>query len=172
MKNRMKRMLFCLVLAFVLSACSAGNGAESTPGEKVFSLYVLNHDKTAVVPEDYEMKNGGRETAAAVEEVLGALQAAPGNLDHIAPISDNAVLREYRLEGNLLTLDFDVRYLDMDPATEALTRAAIVLSVTGIDGVEGVLFLVSGTALMKNETEPVGVMHADSFVLSGTLSNE
>lgn len=166
MKKKPVRLLLCLLLMLSVSGCARSAGAGSTLPEGGFPLYVLNHDRTAVVRETFVLQADPQDVSATVQEVADALHAVPVGKDHASPISENVVLREFRLEGGLLTLDFDVRYLDLDPSTEALTRAAIVLSFTGIDGVDSVLFLVSGTALMKNETDPVGVMHADSFVLS------
>ena len=152
-----------------LSACHAGSDDNGALPDGACRLYLLNHDRTAVVQETHTVSTDRTDVMAVVEDIANALQSAPVNKEHLAPVSEDAILREYHLEEGLLTLDFDVRYLDMDFATEAVTRAAIVLSFTGIDGVDGVLFLVSGTALMKNETDPVGVMTAESFVLSDRM---
>ena len=164
MRNRGILFVLCLLLALSVSACAAMGSREDALPDGAFRLYVLNHDHTEVLPEAYALQADLSDPLSVVEETVHALQSAPADKEHVSPFSEDVVLHEYRLEDGLLTLDFDVRYLDPDPATEALTRAAIVLTLTQIEGVDGVLFLVSGTALMKNDTEPVGVMYADSFV--------
>ena len=166
MKQYGRRFLCIQMLALLLCACVPVAPAAAPLPEGASRICLLDHEKTAVAPEAFVFTADASDPYARVAEMADALRTPPKDNNRIAPLTEQAVLLEFRLEDGLLTLDFDVRYLEQDPATEALTRAAIVLSFTGIDGVDGVLFLVSGTALMKNETEPVGVMHADSFLMS------
>lgn len=166
MKNNAKLFFILLVTVLLVAGCGTGAQTAEPLPDGAFRVYMLDHDRTSVVAEAYTVRADRSDVPAVVDEVALALQSAPREKDHLAPVTEDVVLREYHMEDCLLTLDFDVRYLDLDPATEALTRAAIVLSFTQIDGVDGVLFLVSGTALMKDEAAPVGVMTADSFLIS------
>ena len=129
-------------------------------------LYYPDGDLLSIVSEAHEVQADVSDPQAVVEEVLVALHTNTKRQAALSSVSEFIVLREYRMEGDLLTLDYDVRYPDMDPVTEVLYRASMVQTLTGIEGVDSVLFLVSGTSLMKDETTPVGVMHADSFVIS------
>ena len=166
MRRGRRLLIVNLLFLLLVTACAQQTEAPASLPDGALYLYYPDREKTTMTAVVYEPQADRSDAEAVVEEVAAALQTSPREKEHVAPISEDVVLREYHLEDGLLTLDFDVRYLDQDPATEVLTRAAIVLSFTGIDGVDHVMFLVSGTALMKNDTDPVGVMNADSFVWS------
>lgn len=168
-KNRhLLTVIICMMLicgcGALISSC---RGKESVPAaEGGFHLYYVSHDKTGLRASAYTPQAAPSDTRAYLEEALGAMTSAadtPASQD--APISGTIVLREYVLEDGILTLDFDVRYLDTDHVTEILHRAAIVKTLTQIEGVDGVCFLVSGTPLMRADDEPYGVMNGDLYLI-------
>ena len=158
------RLLICvIVLAFCAASCTNASGRTGAEEEDAFRIYYVNAEESGLVSEVYTPESDPGDTTAMIEEVITVLQTSAGRMEYEAPMTGDIVLREYRLEEGLLTLDFDVRYLDRDPVTEILDRAAIVRTFSQIEGVDGVIFLVAGSALMHGET-PVGVMTADTFI--------
>lgn len=158
-------LLFFLLSVTVLCACSNTRVPGSAP-EGAILVYYPDREKGKLVPAVHVLEAEAADMQVLLEETVTALRTPENGRDLIAAIPEEVALTGYHLEGTLLTLDFDVRYLDMDPATEVLSRAAMVLTFTEIEGVDEVLFLVSGTSLMKDEVTPVGVMRADSFLLT------
>ena len=166
MKRYTVLTLICLLLTLSLYACASGRQQDPAPGEDgAFLIYYVSHDGNGIGAEPYEPVSDPADTRAMVEEVLAELGNNPLRQAYHAPLTGDIALREYRIDADgLLTLDFESRYLETDHVTEILDRAAIVRTLTQIEGVTGVLFLVSGTSLMTGRDEPVGVMDADTFI--------
>ena len=166
MKRCASVCFICILLMLSLHACASGRREDTLPGEDgSFLIYYVNHDGNGIGAEPYEPVSDPQNTQAMVEEILAELGNNPLRLAYHAPLTGDIALSEYRLDADgLLTLDFDTRYLETDHVTEILDRAAIVRTLTQIEGVTGVLFLVSGTSLMTGRDEPVGVMDADTFI--------
>ncbi|MBQ4416547.1 MAG: GerMN domain-containing protein, partial [Butyrivibrio sp.] len=165
MKRCVSVCFICILLMLSLHACASERREDTLPGEDgSFLIYYVNHDGNGIGAEPYEPVSDPQNTQAMVEEILAELGNNPLRLAYHAPLTGDIALSEYRLDADgLLTLDFDTRYLETDHVTEILDRAAIVRTLTQIEGVTGVLFLVSGTSLMTGRDEPVGVMDADTF---------
>ncbi|MBR0091618.1 MAG: GerMN domain-containing protein [Lachnospiraceae bacterium] len=155
--------LLSVILALCVTSCAVAGNAGREEDDGSFRIYYVNAEESGLVSEAYVPESDPADTAAMIEEVIGVLQTSAERMEYEAPMTGDIVLREHRLEDGLLTLDFDVRYLDRDPVTEILDRAAIVRTFSQIEGVDGVIFLVAGSALMHGET-PVGVMTADTFI--------
>ena len=154
----------CMVLWCVPAVSCSRQAAQTAEEEEgAFRIFYVNAEETALVSEVYTPESDPADTQALIEEIIGVLQTSARRMEYEAPMTGDLVLREHRLEEGLLTLDFDMRYLDQDPVTEILDRAAIVRTFSQIEGVDGVTFLVAGSALMHGNT-PVGVMTADTFI--------
>lgn len=63
-----------------------------------------------------------------------------------------------------MNLDFSEDYLRQNPIREVLGRAAVVRTLTQIDGIDTITFSVQNEALTDAMGIPVGVMTADSFI--------
>lgn len=166
MRKRLLCVCICILAVLSVRACTFADRDAASSGEAdAFRIYYVNHDGNGIGSDPYEPASDLADTQAMVAEVIAALQNHPLRQAYHAPMTGDIALREYRLDADgLLTLDFDTRYLETEHVTEILDRAAIVRTLTQIEGVTGVLFLVSGTSLMTGKNEPVGVMNADTFI--------
>ena len=167
--ERMCRVLAVMcVLMLLMSACqdSTKSGADGQAGDEGITVYYVNNDKTSLLSAQYRLVAAQTDTAACVAELLKFMQTNPTNLPTGAPIMGNVLLRDYQLEDTVLTLDFDVIYNIQDEVSEILNRAAIVRTLLQVEGVENIIFLVDGTALMQKTGEPVGAMNAASFLFN------
>ena len=70
----------------------------------------------------------------------------------------------YTLDGEQLTIDFDEHYKEIDSITEILIRAAIVRTLTQVEGVNYVSFTIQGETLTDNAGVAIGTMSADMFI--------
>lgn len=157
----MRKIKYFILLCFclLLPSCSKQNSfAEGTPVE----IYYLNKEETRVLMEEYTLQSEG--TEAQVEEMLEVLSTPPANLANRAPISGIVNVLEYRMEESQIILKFDDYYKELTPTTEILTRAAIVRSLTQIEGVDWVVMQIREEALTDALGSPVGVMSADMFI--------
>lgn len=155
----MKKFFSVLLLtaaAFLFTSCSTGE-----KGSKYYIEY-LNKDKTGIVQAEYEPVAG--DTDGLINEFLAALCSDPDDVDYRKPIPNDVEITKYSLDGALLTLYFDADYLKMNEVEEVLCRAAIVRTMTQINGVDCLSFYVDEKSLTDANGKIIGTMYADSFV--------
>ena len=150
-----------MVLGFlILSLIFFGCGGEKT--ESGYHIEYLNKEKTGILELPYEPV--AESTDELIDEFLIQLSTDSGNVDYRKPIPNDVEVVAYSLDGALLTLAFDQDYNNMNPAEEVLCRAAIVRTMTQIEGVDCVAFYVDDTPLKDASGNLVGSMTKDSFV--------
>ena len=155
----MKKFFSVLLLtaaAFLFTSCGTGE-----KGSKYYIEY-LNKDKTGIVQAEYEPVAG--DTDGLINEFLAALCSDPDDVDYRKPIPNDVEITKYSLDGALLTLYFDADYLKMNEVEEVLCRAAIVRTMTQINGVDCLSFYVDEKSLTDANGKIIGTMYADSFV--------
>ncbi len=152
--------MLTFVLLFSLFAVGCGNTEEEVKG---FSIYYLNIDKNKLAAMSYDLQSSGDDTQGAVHELLAALSGDSGDVEYKQSIP-SGVTYSFSLEEDILTVDFDVAYQSLSVVEDVLCRAAIVKTVTQLDGVNGVLFLVDGASIADQSGNRIGVLTADDFV--------
>ena len=158
--------LFCALLGGC--AFSGADSSSSSDGSSM-KIYYLNSDRTLLSQADYAPLSGQQSGDMSVQEqisdVLTQLASDTGDLGTSPPIRDFSVEGTV-LTGSSLTLSLSSEYLKLDTTLEILTRAAIVNSLCGIDGVDTVSFLCGGEELTDADGDIVGAMTADMFIFS------
>lgn len=99
-----------------------------------------------------------------IDELLAQMAVIPERLEYKAPISGNVTLLESILTEGQLTLSFDEAYKGLPTTTEVLIRAAIVRTITQIDGVSYVSFQIKSEPLTDASGFVLGLMNADMFI--------
>ena len=148
------------LLLFMVFLLSAYGEQEREAGQK--AVFYVNKDETALVPEPFEIK--GEDTLKLVEELLVQLQNVPEDADYKAAIPSGIVVGQPTMDENQLYLDFSENYHEMSSIREVLCRAAVVRTLTQVQGVKNITFTVNGNPLLDANANPVGIMSADSFV--------
>lgn len=85
-------------------------------------------------------------------------------LQYRAPLSGNVQLLSESITEEQLLLDFCEEYYRQPVTTEVLTRAAIVRTLSQIDGVAHISFQVKEEPLTDTYGNVIGVMNADMFI--------
>ncbi len=143
----MKKILAMLVgiaLCMLLGACDSKGITE----QEMF-VYYLNADKNALRQEAYPKMDA--ENALKKLEVHGVL-------------TETLKVEQFQREGSNLKLYFETEYYTLAAAEEVLSRAAIVKTLTQVDGVQFVTFYVGEDELTDQSGRPIGVMRAEDFV--------
>jgi len=166
MKDKIIRVLSLVITLSVLfsfTACDAVIVDDSNNKiEGAYSLYYLSADANEIVPYDYMPKQ--RKAASLVEEFMEKLAMQPADDLCMETIPRYIILQDYSLEKKQLSLYFNELYSNLPIDREVLTRAAIVRTLTQIQGVECVYFYVAEKPLKDAMGKYVGMMTADSFV--------
>jgi germination protein M len=146
-------------VACLCCGCSFQKKQEYT-GNYVFCL---DANETKVTFEEYTPKAKKRDKL--VKEYLEQLQTEPEDISLRKALPDDVVVDEYMFDdANQLTLYFSSGYGKLKDVSEILRRAAIVKTLSQIDGVDGIQFYVAGQPLTDSNLNAVGYMTADSFI--------
>lgn len=158
----MKRvvMLFCLMLC-LLAVMGCGK-QEQADRSRIYNIYALNKDENKIVSSEYMVQSVEQE--ALIAELLEQLAKVPEKLEYKTPLMGNFKLLNYSLEGGQLILNFDALYHAQPVTTEVLVRAAIVRTMTQVEGVDYVSFQVMSEPLSDASGNVIGIMSEDMFI--------
>lgn len=155
-----KSIWFWLLLSVLLLAgCTQ---VENNDNRKVFQVYYLNNAETKV--DSYEYKTDTESTNKQVEELLLQMQTMPEKLEYKAPLAINYQLLNFHISEGCVSLNMDIHYNELPVTTEVLVRAALVRTLTQVEGVEYVTITVEDTPLKDNLGNLVGMMSASQFI--------
>lgn len=158
MKKRIKTVL--LLMTFVMLFI-VGCGKQPQEGISIEISY-LDKGETKLVPENHYLT--GETTKDQIVEVLTLLGSVPDNKEIRATISAGINIINYAYDGSKVTLSLGEKYKELSKTTEILTRAAIVKSLTQIEGVEYVTITIGGEPLLDYSGNEIGIMTADMFL--------
>lgn len=161
MKKRPFYITFFLCVLVLAAICFAGCSEEEVQGTSVDISY-LNKNETKLVKETHYLQ--GVDIKENIVEVLTLLCTVPENKELRATLTSGINIITYTLEGDQVTVSLSEKYKDIPRTTEVLTRAAIVRSLTAIDGVSCVMITINGEPLTDTSGNVVGIMTADMFV--------
>lgn len=155
--KKWKIFLLLAVCAFLMAGC--GKKENITEGTAV---YYLNKDTTSIVPKSYEITGDSPEIS--VEELLMKLEEVPEDMELRRTIPENVKVLGYSLDRQQLYLDFSAEYLSLDKVTEVLVRAAIVKTMSQVDGVKYIGFRVTGEPIKDSKGVVIGLMNENTFL--------
>ena len=148
-------VLLCLV---GLTGCNKKKDVSASP----YKIYYLNPEQTGLVEEAYTGETDDPEKAT--EEILACLKKGSEGIQEQSVIPDGVDIEDITLEDEKLTLYFNAAYNDMDMVQEVLCRAALVRSLTQINGIDLVGFYVDGEPLTNDKGREYGYFQSDDFV--------
>lgn len=161
MKRRKRIISVILVLISVL-LMAAGCQKEEDPADAEYTVFYINQEGTGLVEAAYHGEMD--EPNKAVEEMLECLKKTSKEIEEQPAIPAKAEIQSYTLDDEKLCLYFNDKYLTMDTVQEVLCRAALVRSLTQINGVDLVAFYVEDKPLTNKEGAEYGYMQAEDFV--------
>lgn len=147
-----------LLLLTVFTAC----GKQEPEKAYCYDIYYVSRENTHVISEEYATDTPAEDMEQLLEELLKQLKNSEAVPEGIAPLSDS--FHHYVLNEGQINFDFGEGYRNQDPIFEILSRAAVVRTLTQVDGIDTVTFSIAGEALTDSTGIPVGAMTADSFI--------
>ena len=169
--NRAAVLLTAVLMLQFLAGCSLtgsiSGSSQDTAGD--MKIYFLNAGRTLLAQAEYTPLDAQTVDEMSVQEIvndmLTQLSSPTEDINYSQPIQDFTV-ESILLTGSALTIDLSVEYQKLESTLEILTRAAIVNSLCGIEGVDSVSFLCGGTALTDADGDAIGAMTSDMFIFS------
>lgn len=152
--------LWLCILLFS-TVCFTSCKKETQQGTPIDISYI-NKSETKLVKEKHFLE--GETIKEQIVEVLTLLCSVPDNKELRATLTSGINVVTYALEGEQVTVSLGEKYRELPRTTEVLTRAAVVRSLTAIEGVSCVMITINGEPLADVSGNAVGVMTADMFV--------
>lgn len=158
----MKKIAMMLLLLGLLLIAGCGKQEKNQENMTVFDIYNVNKAETKI--GRYECQTELTDQKEQLNFLFKKLMEAPLNTEELPTITKEMELSTFSLKSGRLTLNFGVGYGKLSATKEVLTRAAIVRTVTQVEGIDYVVFTVDNTVLLDAGGTPVGIMTADQFV--------
>lgn len=149
-------ILVLLSLLLLLTGC----GQEEV--SSAYHIEYLNKEKTKIIKMPYEPKADSVEEL--IPEFLAMLSSDSESVECRKPIPNDVEITDYSLDGALLSIYFDSDYNNMNAVEEVLCRAAVVRTMTQIDGVDCVTFYVGEAPLSDADGNIIGSMNEENFI--------
>lgn len=151
-----------LVLALLFGGGCGRRDAEIDENMIVYGVYFLNSEETKVLAVETAVARG--DISTELSGLIAMMQKKPEDVSLHAALDYDFGVNSVVLSGEQVIVNFDERYLDMKPTTAVLIRAAIVRTLTQVEGVACVSFQINGQPLTDSAGNPLGILTADMFV--------
>lgn len=152
--------MLCLALYLpVLASCGETKQEDKS---RIYTIYGINKEETKIVSSEYAARSTQQDDL--IDELIEQLMTTPERLEYRAPLAGNNRLVGYSLEEGQLILNFDELYREQPVTTEVLVRAAVVRTMTQVEGIEYVSFQIRSDPLKDTSGNVIGIMSADMFI--------
>lgn len=170
----MKKRIIELVLLLCLMGLFSGCAEKEKPGdqENMYHVYCTNSTASKLLNKDYYMNKDTTEAEAQVWELLDAMRVSEPELSRHSAIPEDVQIQSIKLDARLLTITFDSNYMSMTPSREIICRAAVVKTVSQVEGVEYVSFIIGEKPLIDAKGETVEMMQAKDFLESSSSAGD
>ena len=158
--KKIEILWYCLLMPVLL--CTACGSQPQPEGSILYNIYYVNNEETKNISGEYYTQT--EDVGELMGELLEQLALVPSKFEYEAPLAGGFGILGYTLENGQLTINFDAKYKEMDSVKEVLTRAAIVRTLTQVQGVDYVAFTVQGDLLTDSSGIAIGTMSSDLFI--------
>ena len=160
------QMIVLIAIAFLLFvSCTPKQETKklvSLPSEGKYIIYYKNQDGTELTGSLYETKTEKIEDI--IYELLAQLAKQPEDISLVPVISKNATKTEIEISDDILYLNFGHDYSEMSKEEEILCRAALVKTLTQIEGISYLDIKVENKPLTDEDENAVGLLSASNFI--------
>lgn len=153
------------ILCFILGVLVFASLMVACKGQKVQGdnqVYYVKADKTGIEEVAVELKASSLN--GQIKELLEDLALSPEDVEYMSTIPTEVEVDDFELENKGLTLYLTGPYYSLDVYTQVLVRAAIVKTLTQLDGVDSVAIYVEDEPLTDANGMAIGSMTSDMFI--------
>ena len=158
---KQKKLLIFFFSVLLLFCAGCGRKENATEGKDRYSIYYLNREETKIA--EFAYYTDTKEPMKVLGELLQVLGQTPQNVGYHETIS-NFMITAFSINDNVVQISVDDHYSDLSPTTEVLTRAAIVRTLSQIDGITYVSMKQGNHDLTDHTGAVINAMTADQFV--------
>ena len=159
----MKKKIQLILVLMILGLLGTGCAGKEESGTKQYEIYYLERNENHITALPYETVTPKAEKDFLVKELLMQLATQREEIEYKPAIVDFTV-KNCVIHESQVTLNLSKEYEMMEFTKEVLVRAAIVKTLTQIEGIELVRIQVEGRDLEDADGRSVGVMSAETFI--------
>lgn len=156
--------LLCLFVPLLIGGCGGQKGKE-------YQVYYKSADRYSLSAKSYVAEN--TQSNELVYELIGQMNRHQRSDDYEVIKPEYVGINECTVNDNTAYVYFASEYQRMDSVTEVMYRAAVVKTLTQIEGVDYVAFYLEDQPLCRRDGKPVGLMSGADFIddSNGGLKN-
>ncbi|MBS4959863.1 MAG: GerMN domain-containing protein [Clostridiales bacterium] len=160
-------LLGCIgVLGYFYSKDKTPQDVQKTSVE----CYFIDKATSTLKSEKEEIE--GDTPEQLLQNTMAELKKGPKTEDLTVAIPEKVLVQKVMLDGDTAIIDMSKEYNEMKAGEEALCRASIVWTLTGLDFVDRVEITADGIQLTQTNGEPLGAIGRDDIVLDTEVSPE
>ncbi len=152
----MKRLIVIILLAFICTGC--GKDESDT----AYKVYYKDSSGYKLVEESY--RTDKTDATELANELYSQMNTRQRKSDYEIIKPDKVVLDNLVVQDSVAYLYFNNEYLRMTRVEEVLYRAALVKTLTQIDGIDYVSIYQGGLPIKYSNGNTIGLMGASDFV--------
>lgn len=157
--RQIKEITLFIILCVLLTSCGR---EEDEASLRTFPIYYLDSEMTELVQEEYQTTKNETNPEVIAQELLRKMRTSD-DANYKSALGENVEVINLQCKENQLSLYFSATYNGRNGTEEILSRAAIVQTLCGIEGIDYVEFYVEDQPLMISGNA-VGLMNASSFL--------
>ena len=161
-KIRDNKLIALVMTALLITSLFTACGRRKADNGNVYKVFYPDKDYASIVSEERRVVS--ENSAVMLDSLMEILKETPADGKGNAPITSDIIPLSYSYENQKAVINFPKAYKELDRTREILIRASVVETLTQLDEVRMVSFLVEGRELRDNDGDLIGDMTADSFI--------
>ena len=161
-----KRLLLFLMIFFSITLMACKKKEVKPLAENEYFIYYINTAMDTLVESRYTSTYQKDDVAALVGDLIAQFLKVPDDLEALGALPDKVTYQGFNIDGNILYLNFDTNYQNMDVSREVLARAALAKTLTQIESIEYISIRSGDQTLVNALGENVGLISSNNFINS------
>ena len=161
-----KRLLLFLMIFFSITLMACKKKEVKPLAENEYFIYYINTAMDTLVESRYTSTYQKDDVAALVGDLIAQFLKVPDDLEALGALPDKVTYQGFNIDGNILYLNFDTNYQNMDVSREILARAALAKTLTQIESIEYISIRSGDQPLVNALGENVGLISSNNFINS------
>lgn len=161
-KIRNNKLIAIVMTALLITSLFTACGRRKADNGNVYKVFYPDKDYASIVSEERRVVS--ENSAVMLDSLMEILKETPADGKGNAPITSDIIPLSYSYENQKAVINFPKAYKELDRTREILIRASVVETLTQLDEVRMVSFLVEGRELRDSDGDLIGDMTADSFI--------
>ena len=161
-----KRLLLFLMIFFSITLMACKKKEVKPLAENEYFIYYINTAMDTLVESRYTSTYQKDDVAALVGDLIAQFLKVPDDLEALGALPDKVTYQGFNIDGNILYLNFDTKYQNMDVSREVLARAALAKTLTQIESIEYMSIRSGDQPLVNALGENVGLISSNNFINS------